>query len=85
MPRKIATNAELTKMINDRFREGRDLDGDCREVRINGVQLYREPDETGCNWNASFYNGPDPCRGVFRIVIDEFRGLYNLSEDAVES
>ena len=27
MPRQLATNAELTKMINDRLREGKELDG----------------------------------------------------------
>ncbi len=81
MPRQVATNAELTRMINDRFREGKELDGDCREVKIGGVMPYAEPDESGCNWDVYTYSGPLRCSDVFRIVIEEFRLQYNLQDD----
>jgi hypothetical protein len=81
MPRHIVTNAELTKMINDRFRDGKELDGDCREVEVGGVQLYAAPDATGCNWDVSIYNGPAACQGVFSTVIKGFRRQYNLADD----
>lgn len=81
MSRKLATNAELKTMINERFREGNELDGDCRDVKISGVQLYPEPDETGCNWNVWTYNGSDVCKDVFRTVIEEFRREYSLADN----
>ncbi len=81
MSRQIVSNADLTALINHRFKEGDELDGDCREVNISGVQLYPEQDKTGCNWNVSGYNGPGPCLAVFRKVIEEFRQRYNLLDE----
>jgi hypothetical protein len=81
MSRQVVTDAELTQMINDRFRSCKELDGDCRDVKIGGVQLHAAPDATGCNWDASIYNGPEACKDVFRTVIEEFRCQYNLAED----
>ena len=81
MPRQLASNEELTRMINDRFREGKELDGDCREVKIGGVMPYAEPDEFGCNWDVYTYNGPLGCSDVFRLVKEEFRKQYNLQYD----
>ncbi len=81
MPRQLATNAELTRMINDRFREGKELDGNCREVKIVSVMPYAEPDESGCNWDVYTYSGPLGCSDVFRLVKEEFRKQYNLQDD----
>ena len=81
MSRQIVSNADLTVMINHRFKESDELDGDCREVKISGVQLYAGTDETGCNWDISIYNGPEPCMGIFRKVIEEFRQRYNLPDE----
>ncbi len=64
MSRQLASNAELTKMINDRLKEGKELDGDCRDVTVSGVQRYAEPDETGCNWNVYGHRGPPECTGL---------------------
>ena len=49
MSRQLATEVEITKMIHDRIREGRELDGDCRNVTITSVYRHEE-DESGCNW-----------------------------------
>ena len=81
MPRQLLSNVDLTLHINHRFKESDELDGDCREVRISGVQLYASTDETGCNWDVSIYNGSEACGGVFRKVIEEFRQRYNLKEE----
>ena len=81
MPRQLATNTELTKMINDRFLEGKELDGDCREVKIDSVMPYAEPDESECNWDVYTYSGPLACTDVFRLVKEEFRKQYNLQDD----
>ena len=58
MSRQLASNAEITKMINDRLKEGKELDGDCRDVRVSSVHRYAEPDETGCNWTVYGHRGP---------------------------
>ncbi len=79
MPRQLASNEELTRMINDRLSEGNELDGDCREVRVSGVQRH-EPDESGCNWNWSVYNGPPECYEVVLAIVSDLRRQYNLSE-----
>ena len=81
MSRQFASNAEITKMINDRFSEGKELDGDCREVKIGGVIPYAEPDESGCNWTVYTYSGPPGCSDIFRLVKEEFRKQYNLQDD----
>ncbi len=81
MSRQLASNEELTRMINDRFREGKELDGDCREVKIDSVMPYAEPDESGCNWDVYTYSGPLGCSDVFRLVKEEFREQYNLQDD----
>ncbi len=81
MSRQLASNEELTRMINDRFRKGKELGGDCREVKIGGVVPYAEPDESGCNWDVYTYNGPLGCSDVFRLVKEEFRKQYNLQDD----
>lgn len=81
MSRQIASNEELTKMINDRLSEGKELDGDCREVMVSGVQRYAEPDETGCNWNVNFHRGPPECEGVVRSIVEALRKQYSLQDD----
>jgi len=81
MSRELASNAEITKMINDRLSEGKELDGDCRKVTVSGVQRYREPDETGCNWNVNFHRGPPECEGVVRSIVEVLRKQYNLQDD----
>ena len=81
MSRMLATNEELTAKINDRFREGKELDGDCREMKISGVTLYPEAEETECNWDVYFHSGPQECDKVFRTIIEEFRLQYNLAEE----
>ena len=80
MSRRIASNAEITKMINDRLKEGKELDGDCRDVRISAV-YWHEPDETNCNWNVRGYNGNPGCLGVVDAIVSDVRRRYKLSED----
>ena len=52
MSRQLASNIEITELINNRFNEGKELDGDCRDVRVSGVTRYDEPDDSGCNWTV---------------------------------
>lgn len=80
MSRQLASNAEITKMINDRLSEGNELDGDCRDVRVSGVQRHPS-DESGCNWNWSVYNGPPECYEVVLAIVSDLRRQYNLSGD----
>ncbi len=80
MSRQLATKVEITKMIQDRIREGKELDGDCRNVTITSV-YWHEEDESGCNWDLGYSSGPDSCRYVIRAITDEFRQLYNLNDD----
>ena len=81
MTRQLASNAEIKNLINNRFKEGKELYGDCRDVKVSGVTRYRERDETGCNWNVHFYRGPVACEKVFRSIVDELRAQYNLKDD----
>jgi len=78
--RQLASNAEITKIINDRFSEGKELDGACREVRVSGVQRH-PPDESGCNWNWSVYNGPPECYELVLAIVSDLRRQYNLNDD----
>ena len=64
----------------DEFSEGKELDGDCRDIRITAVYLH-EPDESNCNWDVNLNYGPDACCGVFRAIVSEFRRQYNLQDD----
>ncbi len=80
MSRQLATNAELTKIINDWLREGRERNGDCRDVTVSGV-LRHPPDESGCNWNWSVYNGPPECYEVVFAIVSDLRRQYDLSDD----
>ncbi len=70
MSRQLASNAELTRMIQDRISEGKELDGDCRDVKVESV-YWHKPDETGCNWDPGFLNGPEACSGVGISLIAE--------------
>jgi len=81
MSRQIMKESELVLEINYRFANGGDLDGDCRDIKINGVQRYPVTEESDCNWNVMVFNDPGGCQGVFRAVIDEFRSRYNLPPD----
>ena len=81
MTKRLASNAEITRLINDRLKEGKELDGNCRDVEVSAVTPYRETDETRCNWNVDFYRGPVACAKVFRSIVDELRGQYNLKDD----
>ncbi len=63
MSRQLASNAELTRMIQDRISEGKELDGDCLDVNVESV-YWHKPDESGCNWNLGFYNGPQHAAGL---------------------
>jgi len=81
MSRQLASNEELTRMINDRLKEGKELDGDCREVRVSRVQRYAELDETGCNWNVWGHHGPSSCTEVRKSIVDALREQYNLKDD----
>jgi len=47
LSRQLASNAKLTRMIQDRISEGKELDGDCRDVKVESVN-WHESDETGC-------------------------------------
>ncbi len=42
MSRQLASDAEITKMINDRLSEENELDGDCRDVRVESL-YWHEP------------------------------------------
>ena len=81
MTRRLASNAEITRLINDRLKKGKELDGNCRDVEVSAVTPCRETDETGCNWNVEFYRGPVVCAKVFRSIVDELRAQYNLKDD----
>ena len=81
MTRKLASNAEIKKLINDRLKEGMELDGDCREVEVGGVTPYRDPDETGCNWDVYSHRGPPQCEEVVRLIVEKLRAQYNLKDD----
>jgi hypothetical protein len=81
MSRQLASNKELTKMINYRIKKGKELDGNCRDVTVSGVQRYAEPDEAGCNWHVYFQRGPQECKEVVRSIVEEFRLQYNLQDD----
>ncbi len=82
MSRQLASSEKLAKMINDRLKEGKELDGDCRDVTVSGVQRwYAEPDESRCNWDVYSYSGPPACSDVFSLVIEEFRKEFNLQDD----
>ncbi len=81
MSRQLVSNAEITALINDQLKKGKEFDGDCRDVEVSGVTRYRERDETGCNWNVHFYRGPVACAKVFRSIVDELRAQYNLKDD----
>ena len=54
MSKELASSAELTRLIQDRISEGKGLDGDCRDVKVESV-YWHEPDETGCNWGLGFF------------------------------
>jgi hypothetical protein len=79
MSRPLASNAEITRMIQDRIRESKELNGDCRDVKVESVR-WHEPDETGCNWNWSAYNGPPPCYAVVGAIVSDLRRRYNLRD-----
>jgi hypothetical protein len=81
MSRQLATDVEITELINNRFKEGKELDGDCRGLRVSGVTRYDEPDESGCNWTVWTYNGGLGCMGVFKSVVGEIQAKYNLQDD----
>lgn len=78
MTRKVVSQAELVDMVNRRFREGDDLDGDCRDVEISGVYRLAEPDDSDCNWSPAMYHGSPECGAVFESVMAEFQREYNL-------
>ncbi len=77
MSRQPASNAELTRMIQDRISEGKELDGDCRDVNVESV-YWHEPDETGCNRDLGFFNGPEACSGVVGAIVSDLRRRYKL-------
>lgn len=68
MSRQTVKEAELVIMINHRFSVSDEVDGDCREVKIHGVQRYPEPGPDGCNWDIQVFNGPGVCGPVFRSI-----------------
>jgi len=78
--RQLASKAEITKMINDRLSEGNELDDACREVRVSGVQRH-PPNESGCNWNWSVYDGPPECYEVVLAIVSDLREQYNLQDN----
>ncbi len=63
-------------MIQDRISESKEFD--CRDVKVESVR-WHEPDETGCNWNWSVYNGPPECYEVVLAIVSDLRRQYNLS------
>ena len=78
MYRQTVTEAELIALVNHAFSECGDLDGDCNEIRISGVQRYPADPEKDCNWDIQVFNGPVVCSHTFRRIIDEYRSKYNL-------
>ena len=80
MTRHLASNAEITELINDRLKEGKELDGDCRDVEVGGVQRH-PPDRTGCNWDVYRHRGPPECEDVVRSIVEELRAQYYLKDD----
>ena len=78
MHREAVPESELVILINHAFSECGELDGDCDEIRIAGVQRYPADPENDCNWNICVFNGPKACAPIFRKIVDEFRSKYNL-------
>ena len=81
MSRQHISEKELVDLINNRFREGDDLDGDCRNVEFSGFYRLVEPDELGCNWSPRSYSDPGGCEAVVATVIADFQKRYNLSDE----
>ena len=78
MSRVNVPESELIVLINHAFSECDELDGDCNEIRISGVQRYPVDPEKECNWDIQVFSGPDVCKPIFRRIIEEFRSKYNL-------
>lgn len=82
MSRRLVTNAEITKLINHRLKEGKKLDGDCRDVEVDRVQPFVQPDQTGCNWDiGDWVRCPVACIEVLRLIVDDLRVQYNLIDN----
>lgn len=79
MSRQLASNAQITKMIQDRIGEGKEIDGDCRDVKVEYV-YWHEPDEIGCNWDLGFPRGPESCRSIVNAIVSDPRRRYNLRD-----
>ncbi len=81
MTRHLASNAEITKLINGLLKEGKELGGDYRDVEVSGITRYGEPDEAGCNWDVYYHPGPQERKEVVCSIIEELRAQYNLKDD----
>jgi len=83
MEKKIATEEELRKLINQKISTSDELDGDLdlREVRV-GTVIRQEKDSNGCNWKIIWIRGEvsnEVGKVVFSIV-EEFKQQYNLED-----
>ena len=86
MERKIITEEELIKLINERIQNSgsswAEADGDVKEVKVISLSRW-EKDDNGCNWDIGNVRGlsySDEVRKALRLIIQEFMKQYNLEE-----
>lgn len=77
MSRELRSIEEINGMIRAEMRKHEA----CANVSLGSV-YWHEPDETGCNWDASMARGdPDevrPCRDCIIEAIRNLRAQYNI-------
>lgn len=79
MAKKITTEEELKRMIQERVSSSEELEGDCKKVIVNSV-YWHETDEMGSNWGVHSLRNARGCEGVVMAIIAEFKQKYNLEE-----
>ena len=86
MKRKIVTEEELLKLINERIQNSgsswEEADGDVRQVKVISLMRQKE-DDNGCNWDTLTVRGTagsDEVIKAFRLIIQEFMKQYNLED-----
>lgn len=79
MTKKIMTEEELTRMIQERVSSSKELDGDCKEVIVNSV-YWHELDENGSNWDVHSLRNGSGCEEVVNTIVEDFKKKYNLED-----
>ena len=83
MEKKITTEEELRKLINEKISNSDELDGDLdlREATVGPV-FRQNKDNNGCNWKIVTLR-PKVSNEVGRVVyliVEEFKKQYNLED-----